>query len=111
MYIEEQIADLRKAVTNLELQMSSLASFNLPRETSNNVIDKKDWDVVYTVKEVSKILKTNPAYIYELIRAGKLPALKLGSIRVRSQALIWFLNEYEGFDLSDINDIKELHSL
>ncbi|BCK01646.1 helix-turn-helix domain-containing protein [Anaerocolumna chitinilytica] len=65
-------------------------------------------DMVLTVKEVSKILKTNPAYIYELIKSGKLPALKLGSIRVRKQALEQFLIDYEGKDLSDINDITEL---
>ena len=111
MYIEEQISDLKKAVTKLEKQMNNLPSLNLPQGISSNTIVNKDCDVVYSVKEVSKILKTNSAYIYELIRTGKLPALKLGSIRVRRQTLIRFLNEYDGYDLSDINDIKVLHSL
>lgn len=55
-------------------------------------------DELLTVKEVSKILKTNPAYIYMLINTGKLPALKLGSIKVRQQALEAFLLKMEGGD-------------
>ena len=45
-------------------------------------------DMVLTVKEVSKILKTNPAYIYELIKSGMLPALKLRSIRVSNDMFV-----------------------
>ena len=37
-------------------------------------------DELYTVKEVSRILKVNVHKVYDLIRAGLLPALKLGSI-------------------------------
>ena len=39
---------------------------------------------------------------------GLLPALKLGSIRVRKAALDEFLQRYEGHDLSDPLNIKEL---
>lgn len=64
--------------------------------------------VVYTVKEVSILLRTNPAFVYRLIDLGLLPALKLGSIRVRRDALEDFLRRYEGHDLSDPNNIKAL---
>ena len=64
--------------------------------------------VVYTVKEVSILLRTNPAFVYRLIGLGLLPALKLGSIRVRKDALDAFLRRYEGHDLSDPNNIKAL---
>ena len=64
--------------------------------------------VVYTVKEISILLHTNPAYIYRIIDLGLLPALKLGSIRVRKDALDSFLRQYEGFDLSDPVNIKNL---
>ena len=63
---------------------------------------------VYTVKEVSRLLHTNPAFVYRIINLGLLPALKLGSIRVRKAALDEFLQRYEGCDLSDPLDIKEL---
>ena len=46
--------------------------------------------------------------IWQLIRLGLLPALKLGSIRVRKEALEEFLQRYEGYDLSDPLNIKEL---
>ena len=63
---------------------------------------------LYTVKEVSILLRANPAFVYRLIDLGLLPALKLGSIRVRKDALDAFLRRYEGHDLSDPNNIKAL---
>lgn len=65
-------------------------------------------DVLYTVKEASKLLKTTPKYVYDLIKKGFLPALKLGSYKVRRTALLEFLAKYEGQDLTDLNDIKKL---
>lgn len=54
------------------------------------------------------MLHTNPAFVYRLIKLGLLPALKPGSIRVRKEALEEFLQRYEGCDLSDPLNIKEL---
>lgn len=65
-------------------------------------------DVLYTVKETSKLLKTNQNYVYELIKQGFLPALKLGSYKVRRTSLINFLEKNEGKDLTDLKNIKEL---
>ena len=65
-------------------------------------------DILYTVKETSKLLKTNPNYIYELIKKGFLPALKLGSFKIRRSAILEFLEKYEGQDLTDLNNIKVL---
>ena len=65
-------------------------------------------DVLYTVSEVAKLIKTNPAYVYELIKADLLPVLKLGSMKVRKVALEEFLAKYEGKDLTDPKNIKQL---
>ena len=65
-------------------------------------------ETLYTVKETSKILKTNTNYVYELINKGLLPALKLGSLKIRSSALKDFLEQYEGYDLTDLNNIEEM---
>ena len=65
-------------------------------------------DVLYTVKETSKLLKTNQNYIYELIKKGFLPALKLGSFKIRRTAILEFLEKYEGQDLTDLNNITNL---
>jgi hypothetical protein len=54
-------------------------------------------------------LRTNPAYVYELIKAGLIPVLKLGSYKIRRQALLDFLEKNEGKDLTDpfsINSLK-----
>ena len=64
--------------------------------------------VLLTVKEVSKILKTNPTYVYKLIDSGKLPTIKLGSYKVRTVALEHFLRQYEGYDLTDPQTVKEI---
>ena len=65
-------------------------------------------DVLYTVQEVSKLIKTNPTYVYELIKKGFLPALKLGSYKIRKVSLNNFLAQYEGQDLTNLDEIKEL---
>ncbi|HHW31119.1 MAG TPA: helix-turn-helix domain-containing protein, partial [Clostridiaceae bacterium] len=41
-----------------------------------------------SVSEVAELVKCNSAYIYSLIKAGLLPAIKLGSMKVRRTALL-----------------------
>jgi excisionase family DNA binding protein len=65
-------------------------------------------DILYTVSETAKLLKTNQNYVYELIKQGFLPALKLGSFKIRKTTLNSFLEKYEGQDLTDLKNIKEL---
>ena len=65
-------------------------------------------EMLYTVRDVAKIIRTSPDYVYTLIRKGLLPALKLGSLKVRRDALIKFLEENEGKDLTNLDDIKML---
>ncbi len=62
-------------------------------------------DELYTVKEVAKIMKVNVHKVYELIHAGLLPALKLGSIKIRKGSLEDFLRKYDGMDLTDLDNI------
>ncbi len=65
-------------------------------------------EVLYTVAETAKLLKTNPNYVYSLIKSGFLPALKLGSMKIRREAIDEFLKKYEGLDLTDLKNIREL---
>lgn len=64
--------------------------------------------LLYTVKEVSEIIHSNPTYVYQLINTGLLPALKLGSYKIRHETLVNFLRQYEGKDLTDPNNIISL---
>ena len=48
-----------------------------------------------TVKQVSEMLQTNPAFIYELIDAGRLRAIRLRRLKVREEELERFLIEEE----------------
>jgi excisionase family DNA binding protein len=58
--------------------------------------------MLLTVKEVSQRLKVNVNYVYKLINSGILPHLKLGSIKVREEALNKFLAEYEGRNVDEV---------
>ena len=65
-------------------------------------------DILYTVKETSKILKTNPAYVYSLIKKGYLRCMKLGNYKIRKSTIEEFLAKYEGYDFTDLDNVKEL---
>ena len=65
-------------------------------------------DILYTVPEVAKLLKTSQGLVYRLIKAKKLSALKLGALKVRRSTILKFLEDYEGYDISDPNNITEL---
>jgi len=66
--------------------------------------------VLYTIKEVSVLLHINTGFVYQLVNAGLLPALKLGSLKVRKTAIEDFLAKYEGYDLSELDNIRLLNS-
>ena len=65
-------------------------------------------EILYTVKEVSTLLKVNVDTVHKLRKSGVLPFLKLGQYKVRKQALNDFLEKYEGMDLTNPYEIKEI---
>lgn len=67
--------------------------------------------MLYTVKEVSEILKTNVSYVHRLRKAGLLPFIKLGTYKCREEALNEFLKRYEGYDLTVPESIKALEGV
>ena len=70
--------------------------------------DLKDEKLLYNVRETAAVLGVNVHLVYELINRKLLPALRLGSLKVRKSTLIDFVERYEGRDLSDLDNIKEL---
>lgn len=64
--------------------------------------------VIYTVKEAAALLGTNVDYVHRLRKAGVLPFIKLGSYKIRKEALDEFLKTYEGYDLTNPEKIEEL---
>lgn len=64
--------------------------------------------MLYTVKEVSKILKVNVDFVHRLRKSGLLPFIKLGSYKVRKESVEEFLKTYEAKDLTDRFNIKGL---
>lgn len=61
-----------------------------------------------TVKEVAKEIKTNTNYVYKLIRSGKLVGIALGSMKVSKDSLERFIEQYQGYDLSNPDEPKPI---
>lgn len=78
---------------------------NVNERSTEGVIPEK---ILYTVKEVSVIMHTNTGYVYQLISSGLLPALKLGSYKIRHISLMRFLEDYDGYDLTDPRDVEKI---
>lgn len=65
-------------------------------------------EMLYTVPEVAEILKTNVDYVYKLQKAGLLRFLKIGRLKCRKSTLEDFLLKYDGCDISDPFNVKEV---
>jgi len=66
-------------------------------------------DILYTVKEVAMLLKCNQEKVNELRKSGILRFMKLGCYKIRRETLLKFLEDYEGKDVTDPFNIKELY--
>lgn len=76
-------------------------------QNENNFITEVK--MVYTVKDVSKILGINRNSVYNLINAGIIKTMKLGRQKITHNSLMEFLNNYDGYDLTDLSNIKCIH--
>ena len=118
MSIENLWKELKKFGINNEKELDEAIAKMKPlniggfvnKVQKNNEEGEFSEDVVYTVKEVSLLIKTNVGYVYNLIRKGYLPALNLGSLKVRKSSLLEFLEKYDGKDLSDLDNVKDLNT-
>lgn len=71
--------------------------------------NEKNEKMIYTVKEVSEILRINKNSVYNLIHCGVIKTIKLGRQKITNKSLKEFLETYDGYDLSDLNNIKVIH--
>ncbi len=49
--------------------------------------------MLLSVSEVAKMLKVNKNFVYKIINNGELEAVKIGSIKVRKEALNRYVNK------------------
>ena len=76
------------------------------RSDNNIHYAKNDW--VYTIPEVADILKTSEEYVIKLQEKGFLTFIKLGELKCRKSTLEAFLEKYDGYDLTDLDNIKKI---
>lgn len=67
-------------------------------------------DALYTVPEVAAILKTNVEYVYKLQKSGLVRFIKVGRLKCRKKTLEDFLEKYEGCDISDPFNVKQIEA-
>lgn len=65
---------------------------------------------LYSVKEVASILSISKNRVYELIYANRIPAMDIGGLKVRHEALATFLKNTEGYEV-DFNHPEKLYVL
>lgn len=65
-------------------------------------------DILLSVMDVAKILRISKNRVYDFIDCGILPAIKIGGLKVRRSTLFQFLEQYEGYDLSDVKNIQKI---
>lgn len=65
-------------------------------------------DMLYTAQEVAKILKVNVDYVHKLRKSGILPFIKMGQYKCRRSSLEKFLQDYEGKDITNPDNIHDL---
>ena len=49
--------------------------------------------MLLTVTEVAKMLKVNRNFVYKIIKDGELEAVRVGSIKVKKEALTKYVND------------------
>ena len=81
-------------------------SIRKERKLEQDLASKK----LLTVIETGKVLGIGRIKVYELIKSGYLPALNIGGLKVRREAIDEFLTKYEGYDLSDAKNIIKINS-
>lgn len=68
-------------------------------------------DMLYTVPEVAQILKINVDAVYKLQKSGLLRFMKLGRLKCRKSTLEDFLEKYDGLDITDPFNVKEIEGV
>ncbi len=65
-------------------------------------------DRLLSVEETAAVLNTTVDRVYALNKAGKLKFMRLGRLKCRQKTLEDFMETYDGYDLNDLSNIKEL---
>jgi hypothetical protein len=65
-------------------------------------------NMLVTAAEAAEILRISPNQVGNLINAGLLPCLIIGSRKIRIEALNSFIEKWDGWDLSNPYEPKRL---
>lgn len=63
---------------------------------------------LFNVAEVAEILQCNQNFVHELRKSGLLKFMKLGRYKCREETLAEFLAKYDGMDITNPYQVKEL---
>lgn len=103
MTISEKDIEKFVSMINEQIQLKPINT-NVVISTEEKITS----DYLLSVSEVAELLKTNKNMIYTLVDKKLLRAMKVGSLKIRNSEVIRFLDEYEGKDLTNLDNIKLL---
>lgn len=61
---------------------------------------------LYTIADVTEILKMDKNLVYDLVRKGYLIPLKCKTFKISSLEIEKFIQKWTGYDLSDLDNPK-----
>lgn len=103
MTISEKDIEKFVSMINEQIQLKPINT-NVVISTEEKITS----DYLLSVSEVAELLKTNKNMIYTLVDKKLLRAMKVWSLKIRNSEVIRFLDEYEGKDLTNLDNIKLL---
>ena len=106
-HLKEFVENLRNTNSKTH-KKENISDFNLIKKSDCQLKNKTTEIKLYTVKDLASMFKCNVAYIHQLRHAKLLKFIKLGQFKVTHETLEEFLKKYEGYDLTDPFNIKEL---
>lgn len=65
-------------------------------------------EILLSVPQAARLIHTDVNRVRSFIKAGKIKALKLGELKIRRAEIDRFLAEAEGFDYTDVSNIRKL---
>lgn len=76
------------------------------KNNQNNTQEK----LLYSVSEFAKLLGIGETLASAIVNSGLIPYLKLGGRKIRRKSVEKFLDEYDGYDLTNLSNIHPIRN-
>lgn len=92
---EMQVEQIKEMLVDAEKLLNVLNDLKNMELSNTTFVPTSLEDKLLKIKECAKRMQTSEITVREYIRSGKLPALKIGDLKVRESTLVKFMAEQE----------------